>query len=497
MADGTDSAFVVNGATELSDQRCGPQLRRTLGQRDLIFLIVVAVVNLNTVPVIASGGPVTVWMWALALLLFFLPQGLAVIELSQRYPHEGGVYLWTKATFGDFHGFMSGWCYWTNNMFGIPILVLAVVGISVFIGGPALQALGDDKTYVLIAAVLTLWLMTGINVLGLNVGKWVTNVGGIGSVLTTLGLVGLALAVSWTRGLSLRGSDFRVSTFDWRFIGAFSVVCYACIGLELASAMGDEIKDPARSLPRAVALGGVVAGSLYVMATLAVLLAMPAHEIGAVQGVLQALGRMAGTMGIAWIVPPIAVLLSLAFAGTTSAWLGGAARIPFVAGIDNYLPPALGTLHPRYATPHIALFIQGIVSCIVLVMGFLGSTVQEAYRVLLLLAVVLQLIPFAYVFAALIKLASSGDFQRVRYSRATLLATGMVGFIVTAVGFCLAFVPAGKGDSALMYETKMIVGTLFFLGLGTGVYYRSPRRRGLAHAMPSRSKAARHHAGPR
>ncbi len=136
MAEGTDSLLGVEPAPAISDERRPVHLRRALGQRDLVFLFVVAVVNINNVPVIAAGGPVTVWMWVLALMLFFLPQGLAVIELSHRYPHEGGVYLWTKEIFGDFHGFMSGWCYWTNNLFYIPTLVLCVVGISVFMGGP-------------------------------------------------------------------------------------------------------------------------------------------------------------------------------------------------------------------------------------------------------------------------------------------------------------------------------------------------------------------------
>jgi len=54
--------------------------------------------------------------WIISLLLFFWPQGIAVIELAHRYPGEGGVYLWAKEVFGDFHGFLSGWCYWTNNM---------------------------------------------------------------------------------------------------------------------------------------------------------------------------------------------------------------------------------------------------------------------------------------------------------------------------------------------------------------------------------------------
>src|SRR5580704_7498375 len=113
-----------------------PHLIRALGRRDLVLLFVVAVFNLNVVPSIAANGGVTVWLWIISLLLFFWPQGIAVIELAHRYPGEGGVYLWAKEVFGDFHGFLSGWCYWTNNMMYVPTVMLYFVGVSVYVLGP-------------------------------------------------------------------------------------------------------------------------------------------------------------------------------------------------------------------------------------------------------------------------------------------------------------------------------------------------------------------------
>jgi amino acid transporter len=95
-------------------------LKRVLGRGDLVLLFVVAVFNLNVVPSIAANGGVTIWLWLISLMLFFAPQGIAVIELAHRYPGEGGVYLWAKELFGDFHGFLSGWCYWTTNMLYVP-----------------------------------------------------------------------------------------------------------------------------------------------------------------------------------------------------------------------------------------------------------------------------------------------------------------------------------------------------------------------------------------
>lgn len=477
---------------EIAEAKEPPQLRRALGQRDLVLLFVVAVLNLNTVPVVAAAGAVTVWMWLLALLLFFWPQGLAVIELSDRYPHEGGVYLWTKELFGNFHGFMSGWCYWTNNIFYIPTLLLYIVGISVFIGGTHMAGLGNDKVFVSVTAVALLVIMTGLNILGLGVGKWVNNLGGVGSAITAVVLVGLAIAVAHAVGTPLQLRDFRLAGFDWHLLNTFGVVCFALVGLELASVMGDEIQDPRRTVPRAVFWGGMISGVLYVGATIAVLMALSGTDIGAVQGIIQAVARMTSQVGISWLVSPVAFLLTLAIAGTTSAWLAGSARIPFVAGLDNYLPSGLGKLHPRFATPYIALMVQGVVSCLVLAMSFMGSTVQEGYKVLLLLAVVLQLVPYLYIFLALIRLAASREFVRHRYPRSTLWIAGVSGLTVSAIGVVLAFAPPGGNESVWLFESKMVGGTVFFLGLAAFfffVYGRRSARRKLA-ARDSRSIAA-------
>jgi len=99
-----------------------------------VFLIA-AIVNLNSVPVVAGMGPGALVFWCLGRLFFFVPQGVAVAELSSRYPQEGGIYNWSKTAFGDFHGFMPGWCYWTNNIFYIPTLLFYIVGFAAFIGG--------------------------------------------------------------------------------------------------------------------------------------------------------------------------------------------------------------------------------------------------------------------------------------------------------------------------------------------------------------------------
>jgi glutamate:GABA antiporter len=451
-------------------QSAQPQLIRVLGRRDLVLLFVVAVFNLNVVPSIAANGGVTVWLWIISLLLFFWPQGIAVIELAHRYPGEGGVYLWAKEVFGDFHGFLSGWCYWTNNMLYVPTVMLYFVGVSVYVLGPGHQGLADNKLFASIASLSLLALLTVFNILGLGVGKWINNLGAIGTFVAAAVLIGLGIVI-WSRfGTTITPSDFRLPANPKFVLNSFGVICFGLVGLELASVMGDEIQDPRRTLPGAVALGGILSGTLYVGATLTLLIAI-GKNVNVLQGIVQAVTHMAGQVGLGGITIPFALMLSLSIAGIGSAWMGGSARIPFVAGLDSYMPSWLGHVHPRYLTPYAALIVQGIVSAVLVILNFAGAGVQETFQKLLSLAVVLQLVPFVYMFAALMKFAVKESVAQGQYSRGTMFVAGLSGFLTTILGIALVFFPAQQITSLLSYELWMGGGTLFFIGLAAFFFF--------------------------
>src|SRR5215469_845328 len=446
------------------------RLIRALGRRDLVLLFVVAVFNLNVVPSIAANGGVTVWLWIISLVLFFWPQGIAVIELAHRYPGEGGVYLWAKEVFGDFHGFLSGWCYWTNNMLYVPTVMLYFVGVSVYALGPGHEGLSDNKMFAATAALMLLGLLTYFNILGLGVGKWINNVGAVGTFIAAAVLIGLG-AVIWLRfGTTITAADFKIPKNPKFVLNSFGVICFGLVGLELASVMGDEIKDPRRTLPGAVAWGGVISGALYVGSTLTLLIAV-GKNVNILQGVVQAVSHMAGSIGGGWVRIPFAMMLSFSIAGIGSAWIGGCSRIPFVAGLDSYMPSWLGKIHPRYATPYAALILQGFVSAVLVILNFAGAGVQETFQKLLSLAVVLQLVPFVYMFGALVKFAIVEPRPAGQYGRSTLFLAGLSGLLTTTLGIALVFFPAQQITSLLSYELWMVGGTVFFIGLAAFFFF--------------------------
>ena len=460
-----------------SDATEQPHLKRVLGRWDLVLLFVVAVFNLNVVPSIAANGGVTVWLWLISLLLFFWPQGIAVIELSHRYPGEGGVYLWAKEVFGDFHGFFSGWCYWTNNMMYVPTVMLYFVGVSVFILGPTHHGLADNKIFALGASAALLILLTVLNIVGLGVGKWLNNLGGIGTGIAAGTLILLGVIAYLRFGTTVTAAEFRIPADPKFVLNAFGVMCFGLVGLELASIMGDEIRDPRRTLPGAVAWGGIISGALYIGVTLVLLIAIGKNDISVLQGIVQAVSHLAAEINVGWIVAPFALMLSLSIAGIGSAWMGGSARIPFVAGLDSYMPAWLGKIHPKYATPYAALIVQLIVSMMLVILNFAVAGVQEAFQFMLSLAVVLQLVPFLYMFGALLKFAFSKADSNRRYSKLTLIFAGASGFVTTVLGIALAFFPARQVRSLLVYETWMVGGTIFFVGLAAFFYFVYGRRK--------------------
>src|SRR5215470_2613547 len=100
------------------DQR----LKRELGFWDLVFFHISAIVGLRWLAIAAAVGYSSILIWILAFFSFFLPQTYVVLSLTKRWPLEGGLYEWTKMALGRTHGFISGWCYWVNNIVYLPSL---------------------------------------------------------------------------------------------------------------------------------------------------------------------------------------------------------------------------------------------------------------------------------------------------------------------------------------------------------------------------------------
>jgi glutamate:GABA antiporter len=464
----------IEMSSSSQDQKATPALIRALGVTDLTWLYVVAVLNLNVVPAIAAEGIRIAWVWAAAILFFFVPQAVSVIELAERMPGEGGLYLWTCETSGDFHGFLCGWCYWLTNMFFVPSLLFYVTGVMAYVGA---AGLADSRAFFFILTNALLWATVLANIRGLGVGKWVNNIGGIGAIVSAAVVIGLAMAVFGGGGGNAAWSELTsIGGFPFSMLG---VVCLALVGLEIGPVMGDEVRDPRRTFPRAILLGGVLCAAAYVGSTVSLTLAVPRAEMAVVQGFMQAVDKMSAALHLRWVLAPLTVLLIASIAGSTSAWVGGSARILFVCGLDRYLPRALGRVHPRHGSPYVALGMFGFLASAIIAMSFVGASVKDAYLTLLDLSAALQMISYMYLFLSLVRIAFARDFRKVYFGRRLLRLVSATGLVMTVVAFVTAFVPSREVSSIWSFEVKMAATLAVLLGIACAlfIFYRRQKSR--------------------
>lgn len=459
------------------------ELRPSLSVLDLVLLNVATIVGLRWISTAAQIGPSGLSLWLIGALVFFVPSGLAVQELSSRIPHVGGLYLWTRAAFGDTHGFLAGWAYTLSNLVFLPSLLLFVSGIMLHVGGGSWLALAENPVYNGLVCLGLLWSATFVNIVGLQRAKWVQNIGGI-STLVIAAFVVVGGAIVWFRfgsATAVTAPSLLPKVSSLPTWSTFAILILGYVGLELGPIMGDEIKDAAHTVRRATLIAGIVIAALYMAGTAALLVALPAHQISAISGIPEALDAIGERGGVPHIGALIAMLMAVAGIGGLSAWIGGVARLPFVMGLGHYLPEPLGAIHPKYGTPAVALLVQAVLASVVLMMAVAGSAVREAYLLLIDMTAALNCLVWAYIFASLAVLRRRAAGNNIGVSLipgGPIVCWMLAGVGVMAMLFATtaSMVPPEDSGSPLLFIVKGVGGCALVFASGFVIARRGQRR---------------------
>jgi glutamate:GABA antiporter len=466
------------------------KLKRELGFRDVILFYIVSGLSLRWIATAAASGQSAIVVWLLAWCGFFLPLAGCVLELSSRYPQEGGLYVWTREAYGDFAGFMAAWTYWMSNLPYFPA-VLYFAASSLLFATPRAQHLANTNTYYLLFTVGMLALITVLNVFGLGAGKWLNNLGAVGMALPILILIALGF-LSFSRfgsatHFTLSDAIPHAHVKDLIF---WSTIFFAFGGSEAASFMGEEIKDARRIVPRSLLVAGVIITISYIAGTLAMLVALPSSSISGLGGFMTAIDFLCRRLGVAALIAPVALLVAISNVGAAGAYLTATARLPFVAGINHYLPAVFGRIHPRWKTPYVAITSYGLAGMLFGLLSQAGTSVSGAYDMLVSMAVITYFIPYLFLFAAMIRLQgrpSSPDAMRLPGGRRFAVPLACLGLFSTTATIILSLFPAQDERNPVAALCKLVVMTFVLLLAGVAVYRRGRRSidRAAAQALVS------------
>ncbi|HET9407328.1 MAG TPA: APC family permease [Candidatus Sulfotelmatobacter sp.] len=453
-----------------------PKFIAALGARDVALMVTISVIGLRWIPRGARAGAPSVLLWGAAGLLFFLPLALAVVELSTRYPEEGGLYVWVDRAWGPGHAFMCGWCIWLNQLFYFANYLLFAESNFLVFGGERGAILGNSRIFSALFVLCVLWILTVVNVMGFGVAKWLQNLGTIGiwvpmAILLAASVVAMVRTGSAT---SFQSSDFIPRGNPLSTLSLWSGMCFAFSGLEIAGFVGEEIRNPRRSLPRGIGVASLLITIIYIVGSASILVVMPASNLAERTGIADAVSVATHSRSMGLLS---AILIAISVVATTGAWIAAAARVPFAAAVRGTLPQFLKKLHPRFHTPYLALLLQAAGSSVVLLValfwtvGTSQSTVEEAYEVMLNVTILIYFVPYVYLFLAPLRLRGclepAAGFVPIPLGRIGRILVVAMGFVTTSVAIALLFVPPPGTQNVWSFEIKVIAqaSVVFLVGL--------------------------------
>src|ERR1700730_7526506 len=327
------------------------ELKKELGLGDLVLTQILYVVGSHWVGTAAKLGSSQIVFWLLALLLFYVPLAAVIIYLNRSMPLEGGLYQWAKLGFNDFIGFLVGWNLWLYIVFMSSQGMTIATNIAYALG---LDRLGGNKWFILAVTCSLVAFLIVVTVLGLGVGKWFQNAGGVAQIVTFGALILIPF-------LSLRGGTLHeyhpltiampaVSFFSLNVFGKMSFGAFS--GFEYVAILAGECKSPARSIGRAVLIASPIIALMFILGTSSILAYVTPEQVDLVGPIPQVLAiAFRGFKWAGFIAPIVILLLVFRQLGASTLAVAGSTRLPMVAGWDNLLPSWFSKLHPKYKTP--------------------------------------------------------------------------------------------------------------------------------------------------
>jgi len=445
------------------------RLQRQLDLRDLVLTQVLCVVGSSWVGVAAGLGRAQTVMWVVAMLVFYLPMAASVIALNREMPLEGGLYIWAHKAFGDLGGFLAVWNLWVYGIAVTATILYAIPTEISYLIGPSAAWLPENHLAAFAIVTACTAALTLVTLRGLEVSKWIHNIGGV-AILTVFG--GLIILPVWAifHHMPIRWDPFaaQIPPRSLRSLALFGQMLFGALcGLEYIAVLAGESKHPARSIGQSVWIASPIICAMFILGTSSVVVfARPGH-IDFIAPIPQTMRLALGSSGIGNLMAITAILLlQLRLLGATSFLFTGVTRMPMVVGWNRLIPEWFTRLHPRWRTPANSILCTSVLVFLLIVIAGTGVHAQEAYQ--LLSNVSLAHYELAYL--AMFAIPIVGSVALRKALPWWLKWTSVAGFSSTLFSLLISAYPFVDVVNARTYAVK-ILGTVILSNLAASCYF--------------------------
>jgi glutamate:GABA antiporter len=447
-------------------------LKRELGLSDLVFTQILFIVGLPWVGVAAKLGPAHVLFWLAAMVFFYVPSAVVVIDLHRRMPLEGGLYQWAKLGFNDLTGFLVAWNLWLFAILNTSETGIQATQYFAYILGPRGAWLVDSKPVIGLVSALIFSALVLLAILGLSVGKWVHKAGGALMIATFAAL----LLVPWLNLANGTLAAFHplstatpvISVLSLNLLGKMGFGALG--GFEYVAIHAGECRNPVRTIGRSVAVAAPIIAVMFILGTSSVLALIPLDQIDLIAPIPQVLSAGFGPLGYAAAVAPVTILVLLCVrVAQASVMFTGNTRMPMVAGWDGLLPQWFTRIHPRFRTPVNSIVFVGAATFAFSLAGLIGVGKQEAFQLLWNASAIFYALTYLVMFAIPIAGLKGVEARPPWW----LKAAAASGFLMTLLFVTLSIIPIIEVASRLTFAAKITALIVVTNLIGLAIFRRS------------------------
>ena len=443
---------------------------------------ILCVVGSSWVGVAAGLGRAQTAMWIAAMLLFYVPMAASVIGLNRTMPLEGGLYIWAHRAFGDLGGFLTAWNIWFYGIAVTATILYAIPTELSYLIGPSAAWLPESRVASVAIVSTMIAAVTFAALRGLELSKWIHNIGGGAMLAVFVVLIFLPL---WalSRHMPIHWTPFvmQLPPRNLRSFALFGQMLFGALcGLEYIAILAGESRQPARAIGRSVWISSPIICAMFILGTSSVAAFVPAGHLDFIAPIPQTLRAALGDTGAGNLFAIAAIfLLQLRLIGASSYIFTGVTRLPMTVGWDALLPAWFTRLHPTHRTPTNSIIFTSLLVFLLVVLANIGVHAQEAFQVLSNASLTHYELSYLAMFAVpLVGVAS------LRRSLPTWLKwTSVVGFFATLFSLLISVFPFVDVVDARAYALK-IAGTTVLSNLIGFCFYRL-RSRAIRKAVPA------------
>jgi len=414
-----------------------------------------------------------------------------VIYLNRLMPLEGGLYQWAKLGFNQSVGFMLAWNLWLYVIVFTSEIGLQCATYLSYAIGPNAAWMTSSGWFVALSTALLLSLMVVTSTVGLSVGKWVHNTGGV-FMITIFGAVVLLPVIGLLTGTLAEYHPFRthvpeLSLYNLNILGKMGFGALG--GFEYMAILAGETRAPARSVTRSVFIAAPVIALMFVLGTSSVVAYVPNNDIDLIGPVAQVLRIGYGPFGIAAPLVTVAILMTLAMrVGQASVAFTAVTRLPMVAGWDHMLPAWFSRLHATYKTPVNSIMLVGASSFGIALLSLIGVGHAEAFQLLFNASGIFYALTYVVMFAIpLVGLRSVTPGPPMWLRLASLS-----GLLMTVLYIVLSVFPIIQVESVSTFALKITMMVVAMNLVGIGILLSATKRSAAAVAVKPGSDPVRH-----